>query len=80
MPERCRKVRRQHAGSITASVTFTFINQTDCEAHLAMRHVGLCTLSRRTTGADRSVMFGYRGAKVLSKHCPIYLGTPPDNY
>lgn len=69
---------RQHACSITPSVTFCFIYQTDSEARLAMRHVGLCTLQRWTNRADRSVMLGYQGAWVLSKHCFIRLWTPPD--
>lgn len=57
--------------SITPSVTFCFIYQTDSETRLAMRHVGLCTLQRWTNRADRSVMHGYQGACVLSKHCCI---------
>lgn len=55
---------RQHACSITPTVTFSFIYQTDSEARLAMRHVGLCTLQRWTNRVDRSVMLGYQGASV----------------
>lgn len=57
---------RQYTGTITPTVTFCFIYQTDSWARLAIRRVGLCTLRRWTHRVDRSVMLTYRGARFLS--------------
>lgn len=58
-----------HTCSITSSVLLRFTNPTDGRAPLAMRHVRLCILQRRTNRAGSSATPVYRGACVLSKLC-----------
>lgn len=58
-----------HTCSITSSVLLRFTNPTDGRAPLAMRHVRLCILQRRTNRAGSSATPVYCGACVLSKLC-----------